>query len=90
MYLGIAQDVFKGLPAERGPQKTKEQIQAEAKAKVEVIKAQMPPKPDLTAQLEASLEQTPDVSAEEAVHQERMTVSTRKNASPKSRQDYSG
>ena len=66
MYLGIAQDVFKGLPAERGPQKTKEQIQAEAKAKVEVIKAQMPPKPDLTAQLEASLEQTPDVSAEEA------------------------
>ena len=65
MYLGIAQDVFKGLPPERGPQKTKEQIQAEAKAKVEVIKAQMPPKPDLTAQLEASLEQTPDVSAEE-------------------------
>ena len=55
MYLGIAQDVFKGLPPERGPQKTKEQIQAEAKAKVEVIKAQMPPKPDLKAQLKGSL-----------------------------------
>ena len=58
MYLGIAQDVFKGLPPERGPQKTKEQIQAEAKAKVEVIKAQMPPNPDLTAQLKGSIAET--------------------------------
>ena len=71
VHFHVALDVYTGLPPDRGPQKTKEQIQAEAKAKVEVIKAQLLKaqryhlQSDFMAQLEAytRVEQTPDVSA---------------------------